>query len=51
MGMRFKKSIKIAPGVKLNVGKKSTGISIGGKHGGISYNRSEEHTSELQSPD
>lgn len=38
MGIRFRKSIKIAPGVKLNLGKKSAGISIGGKHGGISYN-------------
>ena len=38
MGMRFRKSIKIAPGVKLNIGKKSVGISIGGKCGGISVN-------------
>lgn len=38
MGMRFRKTIKIAPGVKLNVGKKSAGISMGGKYGGISYN-------------
>lgn len=38
MGLRFKKSIKIAPGVKMNVGKKSVGISVGGKHGGLSFN-------------
>ena len=38
MGLRFRKSIKIAPGVRLNIGKKSTGISIGGKYGGISMN-------------
>ena len=38
MGLRFRKSIKIAPGVKLNLGKKSTGISIGGKYGGVSLN-------------
>lgn len=38
MGIRFRKSIKIAPGVRLNIGKKSTGISIGGKYGGISMN-------------
>lgn len=38
MGLRFRKSIKIAPGIRLNVGKKSTGISIGGKYGGISVN-------------
>lgn len=38
MGMKFRKSMKIAPGVKLNLGKKSVGVSIGGKHGGISMN-------------
>lgn len=38
MGMRFRKSIKIAPGVKLNVGKKSMGISVGNKYGGVSAN-------------
>jgi len=35
MGFRFRKSIKIAPGVKLNVNKKSMGISVGGK--GVRY--------------
>ena len=38
MGIRFRKSVKIAPGVRLNIGKKSAGISVGGKFGGISYN-------------
>lgn len=38
MGLRFRKSIKIAPGVKLNLGLKSVGVSIGGKHAGISVN-------------
>lgn len=38
MGMRFRKSAKIAPGVKLNLGKKSVGISIGNKYSGVSYN-------------
>ena len=38
MGLRFRKSIKIAPGVKINIGKKSVGMSIGGKYGGISMN-------------
>ena len=37
MGIRFRKSVKIAPGVRLNIGKKSAGISVGGKFGGISY--------------
>ncbi len=35
MGFRFRKSFKIAPGVKLNMNKKSTGITFGGK--GVHY--------------
>lgn len=31
MGVRFRKSFKVAPGVKLNVGKKGVSTSIGGK--------------------
>lgn len=38
MGLKFRKSVKIAPGVKLNIGKKSIGISAGNKYGGISVN-------------
>lgn len=38
MGTKFRKIVKIAPGVKLNVNKKSVGVSVGGKHGGVSLN-------------
>lgn len=38
MGFRFRKSFKIASGVRVNLGKKSTGISFGGKGGRISFN-------------
>lgn len=38
MGLRFRKSIKIAPGVRLNIGKKSAGVSVGSKYGGFSVN-------------
>lgn len=38
MGIKFRKSIKVAPGVKFNVGKKSIGLSVGGKYGGLSFN-------------
>jgi hypothetical protein len=38
MGMRFRKSISIAPGVRVNLNKKSVGISVGNKYGGVSYN-------------
>lgn len=38
MPLRFRRSIKIAPGIRLNIGKKSVGVSAGGKYGGVSYN-------------
>lgn len=38
MGLNFRKSVKVADGVKLNVGKKSAGVSVGGKYAGASFN-------------
>lgn len=38
MGFRHRKSFKLGKGVKLNLGRKSAGISFGGKYGGISIN-------------
>ncbi len=38
MGFRFRKSIKIAPGLKLNIGKKGIGLSAGTKGAHISVN-------------
>ena len=38
MALRFRKSVKLAPGVRLNLGKKSAGVSVGGKYGGFSAN-------------
>lgn len=38
MGFRFRKSVKLGKGVKLNLGRKSAGISVGGKRGGVSVN-------------
>ena len=40
MGIRFRKSIKIANGVRLNLNKKSVGLSIGGKGAHVSVNSS-----------
>lgn len=31
MGLRFRKSFKVAPGVKVNLNKKSTSVTLGGK--------------------
>lgn len=38
MGWRFRKSIKILPGVRLNFNKNSTSVSIGSKRSGITIN-------------
>lgn len=38
MGFRFRKSVKIGKGVRLNVGKRSAGVSFGGRRGGVSIN-------------
>ena len=38
MELRYRKSVKLAPGVKLNIGKKSTGISVGVKGARFSVN-------------
>lgn len=38
MGLRFRKSVTIMPGVRVNFGKKSVGVSIGNKYGGVTVN-------------
>jgi hypothetical protein len=35
MAIRFRKSMKIAPGLRLNLGKKSASVRIGGKNAGF----------------
>lgn len=50
MGFRFRKSFKIAPGVKLNVGKKSVGVSVGGKGFRTSINSSGRKTTTVGMP-
>ena len=50
MGLRFRKSIKIAPGVKMNIGKKSVGISVGTKGARMSINSSGRRTTSIGVP-
>lgn len=38
MGLKFRKSIKLSKGVKLNLNKKSVGVSVGGKGAHLSVN-------------
>lgn len=39
MGFRFRKSIKILPGVKINLGKKGASVSIGGRGATVNLNK------------
>lgn len=50
MGFRFRKSFKIAPGVRVNVGKKSVGISAGVKGARVSVNSSGRKTTTVGLP-
>jgi len=42
MGWRFRQSVKILPGVRLNVGKRSLGVSVGPRGGKVSLNTKRE---------
>lgn len=50
MAIRFRKSYKIAPGVKLNLGKKSAGVTVGGKCFRQSFNTSGRRTTSASIP-
>ena len=50
MGLRFRKSVKIAPGVRLNISKKSVGISAGVKGYRKSINSSGRVTTSIGGP-
>lgn len=50
MGLRFRKSFKVAPGVKLNIGKKSAGVSVGGKGFRTSVSSSGRKTTSVGVP-
>lgn len=50
MGLRFKKSIKLGGGARLNIGKKSVGMSVGGKGARYSVNSSGRRTKSFGIP-
>lgn len=50
MGLRFRKSIKIAPGVRMNVGKKGVGVSVGTRGLRHTINSSGRSTSTVGLP-
>lgn len=50
MGFKFRKSVKIAPGVKLNFNKKSTGVTFGGKGFHYTVNSKGKRTTSVGVP-
>lgn len=50
MGLRFRKSIKIAPGVKMNFNKKSWGVTIGKKGAHYTINSKGKRTASVGIP-
>ena len=50
MGFRFRKSVKIAPGVKMNFGKKGVGMSFGRKGARFTVNSSGRATASVGIP-
>lgn len=50
MAIRFRKSFKAAPGVRFNIGKKSAGVTVGGKHFRQSFNTSGRKTTSASIP-
>ena len=50
MGFRFRKSFRIAPGVKLNLNKKSAGITFGGKGAHFTINNKGKSTTSVGVP-
>lgn len=50
MGLRFQKSVKIASGMRLNLGTKSASISVGGKGGRYTINSNGRRTASIGIP-
>lgn len=50
MGLRIRKSIKLGKGVRLNLNKKSVGLSVGGKLGRVSVNSKGRRTTTIHTP-
>lgn len=50
MGLRFRKSFKVAPGVKVNLNKKSAGVTVGTKGAHLTVNTSGKRTASVGIP-
>ena len=44
MGLRFRRSLRIAPGLRLNLGKQGASVSVGGRGAGVTLGRNRIRT-------
>jgi hypothetical protein len=47
---RFRRQIKLLPGVKLNINKKSTSVTVGGRGAHVTYNTNGQRTTSVGLP-
>ena len=50
MGIRYRKSIKVAPGVKINLNRKSASVTVGGKGYHKTFNSNGQTTTSVNLP-
>lgn len=50
MGIRYRKSIKVAPGVKINLNRKSASVTFGGKGYHKTFNSNGQTTTSVNLP-
>ena len=50
MGIRYRKSIKVAPGVKINLNRKSASVTVGGKGYHKTFNSNGQTTTSINLP-
>jgi len=50
MPFRFRKSFKIAPGIRLNVGKRSGSVSVGGRRMRVTQSTRGRRTTSVSGP-
>jgi hypothetical protein len=48
--LRFRKQIKLAPGLKLNINKKSAGVTLGGRGARMTFNTKGQRTTSVGVP-
>jgi hypothetical protein len=48
--LRFRESIRLGPGVRLNLNRRSAGVSLGGRRGRVSFSTRGRRTASIGLP-